>query len=213
MRIQNGEDIKPYLSKKISDLDYNDPLLNDWGIHHLHLGLSIDESDFIERTGPVLFVRFDIKKAYFINIMPHGSWAKHELIKIIHNNWPETIEKFRIKAIYSEKKYTDSEISILRKAGVYTLIEVDQGILYAPIGGGLNTATISTEVVTSCDYYAKKVREFESFVVSNIDSILLKANIENIKSSTKLDISLMIVGKKVFALENNFKFAFEIGTL
>lgn len=36
--IEQGVDLGPYLSKKIADLDYDDDLLNDWGVHHLHLG-------------------------------------------------------------------------------------------------------------------------------------------------------------------------------
>ena len=35
--ILDGGDLSPYLSKKIANFNYNDPLLNDWGIHHLTL--------------------------------------------------------------------------------------------------------------------------------------------------------------------------------
>ena len=57
-KIRKGEDLT-HLSKRITDLDYNDALLNDCGIHHLHLGIDVDDSGFDTRIGPLLFVHFD----------------------------------------------------------------------------------------------------------------------------------------------------------
>ena len=98
----NGEDIRSYLGKEILDIDYHDEFLNDWGIHHLHLGTNLNKkTGFMGRTGPVLFVRFDKEYAYFINIYDHGAWIKQKIIKILHNNWPKTILQFKMKAVNS----------------------------------------------------------------------------------------------------------------
>ena len=40
-KVKSGEDINSHLSRKISELDYNDSLLNDWGIFHFHLGTKL----------------------------------------------------------------------------------------------------------------------------------------------------------------------------
>ena len=41
-KIRIGENIGPYLSRKpFNKIGYNDALLNDWGIQHLHLGTSV----------------------------------------------------------------------------------------------------------------------------------------------------------------------------
>lgn len=71
-KIKKGEDLIPYLSKNILKVNYNDSLLNDWGIYHLHLGKK-KKDNFIERTGPLLFAKFDDENAYFINIYSHGA--------------------------------------------------------------------------------------------------------------------------------------------
>ena len=34
---RNGGDVNPFLSKTTVEQDFQDYLLNDWGIHHLHL--------------------------------------------------------------------------------------------------------------------------------------------------------------------------------
>lgn len=52
--IENDDDLTPYLSTKIKSIDDNDLLLNDWGIHHLHLGANIKSDGFAERTGALL---------------------------------------------------------------------------------------------------------------------------------------------------------------
>ena len=54
-KIKEGIDITPHLSKKLTDLNYDDPLLNDWGIYHLHLGTEFDKRGFVNRTGPPLY--------------------------------------------------------------------------------------------------------------------------------------------------------------
>ena len=57
--IENGENILPHLSKRILNLTYNDALLNDWGIQHLHLGSTIEFDGFVARTGPLLYCKFE----------------------------------------------------------------------------------------------------------------------------------------------------------
>ena len=37
-KISSGEDLSPHLSRLLRNPSFNDPLLNDWGIHHVHLG-------------------------------------------------------------------------------------------------------------------------------------------------------------------------------
>jgi hypothetical protein len=88
-KIELGIDLRPHISRKIVDLHFDDDLLNEWDIHHLHLGTTLDANGFVKRTGPVLFVRFDRQNAYFINVLGHGSWTNQDMIRIIHRKWPE----------------------------------------------------------------------------------------------------------------------------
>ncbi|HMG15489.1 MAG TPA: hypothetical protein VK590_08590 [Saprospiraceae bacterium] len=89
-KIESGENLTPYLSKFIADLDYNDPLLNDWGIYHLHLGEAFESngSSFIDRTGQLLFLRVDNENAMLINVLSHNSWTDQQMLREIHENWP-----------------------------------------------------------------------------------------------------------------------------
>ncbi|ADC49267.1 hypothetical protein BpOF4_06025 [Alkalihalophilus pseudofirmus OF4] len=133
-KVEKGIDLGPHLSSNIFDVEYNDDLLNDWGIYHLHLGTKIRKKDgLIERTGPLLFVRFDNQFAYFINIMNHGSWTNQDMVRIIHKNWPSSIKSFRLKEISGvHPRLTNKDIYKLRRGGANSVIEIEDGVVYAP---------------------------------------------------------------------------------
>lgn len=63
-KLEKGECLIPSLSKTIAKADYNDATLDDWGIHHFHLGEK--EIDGVtERTKNVVFVSILPDRAYF----------------------------------------------------------------------------------------------------------------------------------------------------
>ena len=108
-RILNGQDLTPHLSIKLHKLDYNDSLLNDWGIYHLHLGLSLEPDGFVSRTNQVLFARFDQNFAYFITVIEHGQWSNQEFVQIIHRNWPDSVYQFRMN-IRQVNSFSNQEV-------------------------------------------------------------------------------------------------------
>ncbi|WP_445716578.1 hypothetical protein [Flavobacterium sp.] len=136
-KITNGEDIRPYQSRLLKKIGIQDGLLFDWDIHHLHLGTTLEDDGFINRTGPLLYTRIDDENAYLINIENHGAWTMQELLRIIHNNWPESIENFRIKdAVSLSTSFSDDDLKGLRNANVNSLIEVEPGAIYMGPGWG-----------------------------------------------------------------------------
>ncbi|MHB1654649.1 MAG: hypothetical protein ACYCVD_19680 [Desulfitobacteriaceae bacterium] len=202
-KIQKGEDLRTHLSRKISNLDYNDSLLNDWGIYHLHLGSELDNNGFIKRTGPVLFARFDDSNAYFINVMPHGTWSNQEMPKILHSNWPNSISHYRLKSDGVEVNLTDAEINMARKGNVQTIIEVQHGVVYAPIGGGYTTSGISIDAVMMSYDYLRRIKTFEDQIKSNINELAANASKQGYNLGEKLKFNLWINHEnQVFALEH-----------
>lgn len=213
-KVEKGQDLSPHLSKKLMDLDYDDPMLNDWGIHHLHLGNTTDGSGFVNRTGLLLFVRFEMEKAFFINVMPHGSWTKQNIITIIHNNWPDSIKMYRLNGIISlEPKISDSDISKLRRAGVQTFVQIDDGVIYAPIGGGYASSGTSVEVVRTSDYYAKRIRSLEKTIIDNLDNLIVDAAAKGVSLGEHLEFKLEFFTEQVIAVEKNSGLNVKLGSL
>lgn len=216
-KIKCGKNIIPHLSSKIENFDYDDAMLNDWGVYHLHLGSkTISSGYFMERTGPLLFVYFTERKAYFIDIMEHGDWAKKEIIEIIHKNWPEIIKSHKLKGIEGMKyKPTEKNRKEFRNAGLSTFVELDDGTVYAPIGGGYSTTGLSIDVVRLCIMYKNKLEQHEDYFKNNLEEIV--STIKNHKGSLpdKLDFTLDIDREKevFYVVETNSKIKFNIGNL
>lgn len=57
-KIRSGEEITSHLSTRIKNVNYDDALLNHWGIHHLHLGNATRPDGFVDRTDLLIFCRF-----------------------------------------------------------------------------------------------------------------------------------------------------------
>ncbi len=135
-------DLTPRLSRGLKVRQYNDKMLHDWGIYHLHLGAALEGDGFMERSGNLLFVMCRPDDLYLLDVRPHrhdgaGVWVDDDLVDIIHSNWPEAIARFRFDALRSAHALTREQRALLRSkngnAGVYTR----DGTFYAGIGGGL----------------------------------------------------------------------------
>ncbi|MGO9570388.1 MAG: hypothetical protein ACLP5H_22885 [Desulfomonilaceae bacterium] len=152
-KARSGEDLTPHLSTRLLNADYNDALLNDWGIHHLHLGTVPDQRNpqFVARTDFLLFAQVTDDHFYAINVMGHGNWARQRLIGIIHNNWPQSIDSFRIEGILDFKDaVTDQGLRLLRDNQINTPVQTSDGTVYFGPGGGLALSGDSAQVVQRC---------------------------------------------------------------
>lgn len=204
-RIEIGEDLSPHLSTKVLlNPSNNDSLLNDWGIHHLHLGVSSHRrhSALVERTDPLLFARFDKDFAYLINIFDHGNWTNESLIQILHDNWPNSIKQFRVPGI------TDLEVPIedrnaFRKAGVLVPIQIANGIVYMPPGGGYSASGTSVRVGMASDDHAFQVRQLENYVRDNLYSLLSQVQARGITFGNQLRFRLIASDSKFYVVEEN----------
>lgn len=149
-KIVRGEDINNHLSQNIKvgylskkpirkalnkrkDLDM---MLNDWGIHHVHIpGVSNDL---------LLFVIFIPGHAYILDIAPHRLWADTHFVEIAIRNWPNN-------RLFQEFNLTmpgdiQHDIGSLRNAGINVLINVDNKVYTSSKTFGITTAGTSTAI-------------------------------------------------------------------
>ena len=213
-KLEQGIDIKPHLSRSILQPEYNDALLNDWGIHHLHLGTVIDASGFVERTGPVLFARFDTTHAYLIDVMVHGSWTRQDLVRILHRNWPDSISRYRMATTLAlAQLLSDDDFRQLRGGHVQSFVEVEPGVVYAPIGGGYATSGISFEVVSMSDRYFTRVRQLDAHLRQNISAFVAACRRIGIEPSSNLSFRFATDFSTAHAIEANSGVILTLGQL
>lgn len=133
--LETGSDINIHLSTKYTE-EYNDMLLNDWGIHHFHLGETVSDNGFIKRTKELAFIKFYADKAYIIAIQSHGNWANKKFIEEIDKFWPEIIEhSYCEDAIDITHNPTSEEQQKFRECGLNSAIKLENGKIYLPIIG------------------------------------------------------------------------------
>ena len=148
-KISEGTDLRPHLSTALAKLDYNDSLLNDWGLHHLHLGTRPLKNGFVQRTGPLLFARFEPDNAYLLAVAAHGAWTNADFIDCLHAYWPEVVRRWRRPNLSS--RITEAQRKALRAKHANATVAARDGTVYLPPGGGMMTSGLALEVLTTAD--------------------------------------------------------------
>lgn len=166
-KVRAGEDLRPHLSRNLEKRDFNDLLLNDWGIHHLHLGTEIEEDGFVKRTKHILFARFERDDAYLIDIKEHGPgadpWTDRQLLQTIADTWPTVLAPYECPGVEADDERMMSTATA-RKLGFVIPIVIN-GKVYAPTGGGMTTAKVGVVVVRAVVHRAEVVQKLEEAVV------------------------------------------------
>lgn len=217
-KVQDGEDLRPYHSKGILKVDYNEGQLNDWGIHHLHLGAKLEPAGvFIERTGPVLYARFGSSDAYFITIHEHGAWSDLKLLEELDANWPDLLVSIPTISARGPNP-TESEIAAARLGGVQALVHVN-GRVVMPMGGGVTTksgkgSAVGSSVISDMDRCHNEVRRFEALVVANKDQVFAKAKAKGVALQRPVRMRLHVRSDSVaIAITADNAFGFPLGPL
>jgi hypothetical protein len=167
-KIQNGIDIRSHQSRLLKKIDNKDGLFFDWDIHHLHLGRNVESDGFINRTGPLLYPRFDDQYAYFLTVESHCSWTMLELLKIIHRNWPQSIKNVRIKDANSlSTNFSDQALKNLSSAQINALIEVAPGAIYIGPGSGIVSSGDSAKAVMDKLEQRNELMKLEYQLINN----------------------------------------------
>lgn len=209
--IHEGGDITPYLSKNIKRLNYNDAMLNDWGIHHLHFGIRIERDGFVDRTDMLLYCRFEEGYAYFIAVLPHGSWAKQKLVKTIHENWPALIDRYRIRGVIGER-ITDEEIKALRKVNVNLFVEIEDGVAYLPIGGGTLSSGENILDVRQADVCFRWADRMQQKIIDDYPNIEERARDRGIVFSDPAVFEMRMWQESFWAVEISSAYGLLLGT-
>ncbi len=211
-KARNGEDVTPHQSKGLLDLNFNDSLLNDWDIHHFHLGTVSDQSGFIQRTRALLFARVTDTHFYLIDVLNHGDWNRQRLVEIMHNNWPDSLCDYRYPgALGLEYKPSDDDIRHLRRAGIDIAIQVSDGTVYDSIGGGYTTSGVSVDVASTCNSYWHFFRRCEAYVKQHIQELIEIAGQQGVEIAAPFSFQLGLDNYNVYAIETNSGFGFLIG--
>jgi hypothetical protein len=170
--IEEGRNLHKYQSRLLKKSNFNDAMLGDWGIHHLHLSTKQELDGYVKRTNELLFVRFTEDDAFLIGIFVHGEWTNSKIIEIIHNELPQSIETFIMHGITPAKEdLTDKQRSNARSKGVNTAIQMKDGTVYMGPGMGLVFSGAPAYAIMKADSYIKNLERSFLSIKDQIDII------------------------------------------
>jgi hypothetical protein len=139
-----GSDLRAHQSTAMEKDVHDDGLLNDWGIHHFHLGTDVHPKypRYVSRTGPLLYALVKPDALYCLAVLKHNEWSNQRLLDLMHRDFPEltagsTLKNNTLKPQGLAVQYTDAEIQHLRKHGINVVTQRPDGSLMMGPGGGV----------------------------------------------------------------------------
>lgn len=142
---EEGGNLRPYQSTSMEQDQYDDGMLNDWGLHHFHLGTAPHPTmpGYMGRTGPLLYAVVTREVLYCIAILQHKQWSNQQLLEVMHRDFPEltkaaTFKGSNLKPHALAVTYTDSEVQQLRNNGINVITQRPDGSIMMGPGGGVN---------------------------------------------------------------------------
>lgn len=179
--LRQGRSIAPYLTNRINNLKFEDRLLNDWGITHLHL------QPFEQRNsatdGILLFAYFYADAVFLLNMGNHGNFTDRTLLRIIDNNW-DLLETFNG---ITPSNLTDKQIMGLRKNNIVYTLQVNDKVIATRTDFMRNRMLPPTAIFRALEDIAK-------VVVSN-KSILLDAIKAQLKNNSEIEVHVAFDAK------------------
>ncbi len=139
-----------------------------------------NDPSIIQRTAELLFVIFQPKAAFVLDIFDHRDWTNRRIVEIAISNWPNLdlfLELTGIKG--SGNTYSESEHQQLRRAGITCSTEVNGRVFFGR--GALFTAGTSIEAKRASARLASRLKEFEKLCADQpveIASMLRKAGVK-----------------------------------
>ena len=178
--IKAGGDLKPYLSRHIVKRkrpDWPDPLLNSWGVQHLHFRT--------EGTDHLLFCVITDADVFLIQVLPHveEQWVNTQLIQILHDNWPETIARANHKLMKPET-FSTSKRQSLRGYNANFAVTVEDGTVYLPLAGGTTASGDSIEDHYNCKKIFDELKFWQETVALNVLAIRSSLNLPDTENLT-----------------------------
>lgn len=147
--ITKGDDLNHRLTRRYFNAGFDDMLLNDLGVSHLHLG---DVGQGTDKTGQramagagadLLWAIIRPLDAYLIDVFKHSAFEDYDFVKVIYENWKHLLGDPLPGVLDVEPKLTPKERAGVRRAGLTTLVE-HNGEVFLP--GGYVTSGLSMAV-------------------------------------------------------------------
>ncbi|MGB8843468.1 MAG: hypothetical protein WCC64_20625 [Aliidongia sp.] len=153
-----------------------DLLLNEWGIHHLHLSQPSGNGGFRARSKELLYLILGRGVAFVLTVAPHGAWTSRQLIEVTVQSWPNQ-GLFVALSVLPGRNWSEDEHKKIRKTGLTTAASVNNRCWVSGVTCGMSTALVSnrvsreTDQLLRCLYQATEHPEYLSRQFMNVAAL------------------------------------------
>ena len=169
-KMQSGKKFSAHLSRTTKKTENHDLMLYDWGIYHFHLGTTIENDGYVQRTSKLLYAYINNNHIYFLGVFDHGKWNDQQLIELIHKYYPWSIKGWMVEG-EPTKVFTEEERKKLREVHVNTFITVSDGTSYMGPGWGYTAAGTSSKVRMQANDKHHEALNFEKKLFSELPNV------------------------------------------
>jgi hypothetical protein len=176
-RLLTGQDVNPYQGRGLklrhdtsgsSHSNRTDYLFASWGILHFHLSDKPIPTDqyFSKPSDWLAFCVVTNDQVALINVARHPDkqgFSDPHLFETLARNWPDYVERYRMKGVLAGKPLSQAEIHRLRELGGNAAY-VYNGNAYMGPGGGytsagtsMTTAMVMIKLTRTIDWLAEMV--------------------------------------------------------
>lgn len=117
-------------------------MLFDWGIHHFHLGTTIQPDGFVDQHDAIVFAIVEKDDVYMIRIEEHGNWSDKDMLEIVLTNWPHLLNQIQGTPCVC---FTSEQVGELRESNVNAIVTLSDGHGYIGRGMGYTTNGCSAD--------------------------------------------------------------------
>lgn len=139
--VEQGKPLRPRLSTGLL-FRSADPLFNDWGVMHFHLGTRLQPDGFVKRTNHTAYAVVERDRFLLLAVLPHQPrpYEDTELLRRWQANWPDSIARFQVDAKVDDgtrEISKDPALILAYRDKGYNVPTVVGGRTYLPMGGGV----------------------------------------------------------------------------
>lgn len=172
----------------------HDALLNDWNIHHFHLGKNIENDGFVTRTNDHLYAVVTDSDIFAICICSHGEYSNPKALTIIKDNWPHLFKKMYCPSTYdSNMEFDNNFIKRMRKKRALFSLNIEGSTIFS---GHTTASGANIGSVLKSDFILYKIKQQEQaftpeivlkYIPTNVSQIAILNVDINISSEITID--------------------------
>ena len=123
---------------------------------------------FVKRTLFLLFCHFTASDAYFIGVFDHDSFSSQNVMQIMHDNWPNTLDEYRLHGMTGDQ-LTEEQVRELSRKRMNYVLTMQDSTVYLPPGNGTTLSGENVADIIETEWWLDRLRHIQQSITRFIE--------------------------------------------